>query len=159
VQLRWTPERFVLGGLAVSGVGALVCMAILLGALLRRGRLPVIELAPMPTRRRPLLASGPAPRWRSTIATALAFGLVAGLAVSPLVGIGAAIAAVVALRHPAGRAVGLAGAGVFTAAIQVRRRLVPDFGWTDFLQPAHVLAWCGLVLLALMLVVDWRRRR
>jgi arabinofuranan 3-O-arabinosyltransferase len=165
VQLRWTPERFVLGGLAVSGVGALVCMAILLGALLRRGRLPVMELAPMPTRRRPLLASGPAPRWRSTIATALAFGLVAGLAVSPLVGIGAAIAAVVALRHPAGRAVGLAGAaliaasGVFTAAIQVRRRLVPDFGWTDYLQPAHVLAWCGLVLLALMLVVDWRRRR
>jgi hypothetical protein len=91
--------------------------------------------------------------------------VVAGVVVHPLVGLGMFAVALGALRVPFGRGVGVAaavavgGAGVFTVVRQVHSNFPADFGWTDHFTPAHYLAWIGLALVALLLIVDWVRRR
>ena len=163
LDLEWRPQRLVRSGLIGSVAGALVCLAILVTAAFRRRRAaPVV--APAPSVRSPFLALGPPLRWSAAAGTGLVVAVAAGLVVSPLLGAAAGLVALIGLRHPLGRLSGPVGAGfigaagLYTAFVQIRDELVPDFGWTDFLAPAHVLAWAGLMLLGVALVTDWRRR-
>ena len=169
VQLRWTPQRIVWGGLGISAFGLLLCLGVLLGALWskdrRIGGLLTTNVAPGPLLRLRPLEAGPAPSLGRSLLLAAAVGVAAGLAVHPLVGVVVAVVAAVGLRAPFGRAVGLAApalvalAGLYTAVKQLRNDYPADFGWTDFFHPAHYLAWTGLALLVTLLVVDRERRR
>jgi len=167
VHLQWTPQKLVWAGIAASFLGVLGCLLILLGATLsrRRGPTPSARQRSVVVWRERALAAGPVPSWGRSVVVALGLGVSAGLVVHPLVGVGAFVVAIAALRLPYARAVGVAGAGaialagLFTAAKQVRNHFPADFGWTDHFTPAHYLAWIGLVLLGMLVILDRVRRR
>jgi hypothetical protein len=159
VNLRWTPQRLVMAGFGLSAAGVILCLA--LAVLPIRRRRPVGAHAVDPMLRLRLLRSGQPVPWPAALAASVVTGAVSGAAIHPAVGAAVTVVALVSLRLPVGRAIpalgavaGVATAGAFTVAKQLRNDYPADFGWTDFFRPAHLLASCGLALLALLLVVD-----
>jgi arabinofuranan 3-O-arabinosyltransferase len=168
VELRWTPQRIVWAGIATSILGVVLCLAVILGSVLRRGRkagaAPERVEAVAVLRARPWLAGAPVAGVRSLL-WGIAVAVGAGLLVHPIVGAAALPVTVAALRLRHGRFVGplavalLGAAGAFTAIRQWRRHLPADFGWTDYFRLAHNLAWAALAAIVVLLVVDALRRR
>lgn len=155
IRVTWAPQRFVWFGLALSAVGIVACLVLL---VVGRGRRPVRDLRPAT---RPVLV-GP---WRGTgdtlapgaaALTGIAAGLVAWVLAGPAVGaVVAGLAAVgVGVRRgqPAIRITLLgawAAAAGFVILKQARNGYLVDFNWMNQFETTH--AWTLLVVLLLVL--------
>jgi arabinofuranan 3-O-arabinosyltransferase len=169
VELRWTPQRLIWAGLGISVLGALACLAIVLGSVLGARRVAsgtASRQGPsVATLRDHPFASGAPVGLVRALGTSLVLGVLAALVAHPMIGLATLPVAFASLRARRGRMVGLLApalllaAGGFTALREARRQLRADFGWTDYFRPAHNLAWAALVALVVLLVVDAMRRR
>jgi arabinofuranan 3-O-arabinosyltransferase len=169
VELRWTPQRLIWAGLGISVLGALACLAIVLGSVRGARRTTSgpgsrTEPSVATLRDHPFASGAPVGAVRAA-GTAIVLGVLAALLAHPLIGLATLPVAFASLRARRGRTVGLLApalllaAGGFTVVRQARRQLQADFGWTDYFRPAHNLAWAALVALVILLVVDALRRR
>ena len=147
VELRWTPQRLVWVGLAVSVAALAACLAILVSGF--RGRR--IRAAPAADLSHPAhLASpfssltGPVP-WRATAALVVITSLTVAAISRPWIGAIAGLASLAAARIPVLR-------GIVTLAVPVLVVL------SHLLDAPH-LAWVAVALLLADLVVAWLRRR
>ena len=176
IIVEWKPQRAVRTALAVSAVAALLALGIaVVGWRRHRGDRTLVGAGPgippgvpEPTSPFTYPPGARALGWPATLALAATTGAGATLVASPLVGgltLGATVAALRLRRH--GRAVltvGATGAFALAAAYVLARQVwrggpPPDFEWPTFFQPAHVLAWVAVSLLAADVVVEIARRR
>jgi arabinofuranan 3-O-arabinosyltransferase len=169
VRLRWTPQRQVWVGLAVSALGLALCLAIVVASRRRRPAhptrfpSPAVDIATTrdgkPTAlagdgvpdRAPELAAPGRPHVVAPLAVLVAFGLAAG----PAVGVAAAAVTLLAvLIRPArwvlafGGALALAAAGAYVALQQSRYGYPPDFAWPVNVERAHSFGWLSVALLS-----------
>ncbi len=150
VHLEWVPQRNVWGGLAISGLALLLCLAIV-GVSSVRGRRGGVGLAVVahpptflrPDRRRPLLVA--------PVLVGVGFSLAAG----PLVGVPSGVLVALAIFVPAvrwlvagGGAAALTASGAYVAVQQFRYGYPPDFAWPTNTERAHVLGWLAVSLTA-----------
>jgi arabinofuranan 3-O-arabinosyltransferase len=169
VDLEWRPQRVVLGGLLLSLLATLACAAVALRPWWwrRRGRARVAPATPGDEAPRlldlALLRHGPgrAPGWGASLALALGAGVLGLAAVNPVTGALLAVVALVTVRHAAARpilvlgpALLLAASGAFIALQQVRHRLPAGFEWPTHFDEVHGVAYAGVLLLGIGLVVD-----
>jgi hypothetical protein len=149
----------------MSGVGVLLCLALLLLGLRRRPAVLRSVVAADPMIRTSPWVAGPALSTGRAVAVALLLGIATTLVVNPVIGILLLPVAYAALRHRYGRAVGpaaallVAFAGLVTVVREWQFHYPVDFTWSDFFHPAHYVAWYALALLVTLLVVDRLRRR
>jgi arabinofuranan 3-O-arabinosyltransferase len=144
VEFRWTAQRPVTIGLAISAVAVLACLAV---ALLASRRV----LTPLPRPR--IVTVRPSERRRALIAGGV-LSVAAGLLIGPLWALVAAVVAAVAvwLRRP--RTFELAGIAAACAvavnAIWVVRRDRPlaDAGWTTNVEHLNGVALFAVIVLA-----------
>lgn len=172
VELDWTPQRVVWAGLAASAVAVLLCLAIALAPVIRRGTgnapRPATTGAPAPQLGLPAFASSPAARRPARIAVAagVCAGFSALLAGPP---IGMAIGATVAISLAVGRwgRVLLAGgavaafalaAAIVVAKVWYRGGPPPDFTWPSYFETPHLLALVAVLLLASDALAGWISR-
>jgi len=154
VVVSWTPQTAVWIGLALSAVGALVCLALVF--LPRRRAVPSDDRPSLrPELVRPWEPTGPTLAPRATLALTLGGGLLAGLAAGPAVGLALAVLLAAAGALPRGQlllraAVVLpwAAAAGFVVAKQVRNGYVLDFNWMNQFELTH--AWTLIVVVALV---------
>jgi hypothetical protein len=92
--------------------------------------------------------------------------VIAGGLTHPVLGAGIAGVTAIALTWQRGSAVlaagsvlALAAAAGYTVVRQWRNDFPPDFGWPQFFEPSHWLAWTALALLGADLVVGALRGR
>ncbi|QYG93020.1 DUF3367 domain-containing protein [Iamia sp. SCSIO 61187] len=169
VDLEWRPQRVVLGGLLLSLLAALACAVVALRPWRwrRRGVARVAPAPPPDEAPRPLdlglVRRGPgrAPGWRPSLALALGAGVLGLAAINPVAGIVLAVVALAAVRHAAARpilvlgpSVLLAASGTFIVVHQVRHRLPAGFEWPTRFTEIHGVAYTGVLLLGIGLVVD-----
>jgi arabinofuranan 3-O-arabinosyltransferase len=172
VDISWTPQRLVWIGLALSALGVLACVALLLWPVLRRRRADArasTGVEPALTRPEPAspwLQDGPALGWSATAVVALVAGAGAALFGSPVLGLVVAVTAVVAARAPRGQVVPrVLSLGMFAAAAgyvlakQLRNDYVVDFNWVGRFELAHGWALLAVFALVLCVVVDGLRGR
>lgn len=161
VELTWTPQRWVDRALVLSGLVAIVALALALGGRRRERSLasrgggepdrPV--LGPLPLAPRP----GPLAGRRVSLAVGLMVTAVAALnlpqwpLLAPLLG-GVAALTVVSPRYDGLLALGAAGAlgstALYVMAEQTRLRHPPDFVWPQQFDEVHVLGVVTILLLA-----------
>jgi hypothetical protein len=167
VSLDWAPQRSVWGGLLLSTVAGLLCLALVLVGRRRPVLRPWLgQGLQQPQLVPPHEGVGSRPPARTIVVIALAAGLAGAVLVRWWVGPLVALAAVVALLWRWGR-VALSGAavglmaltGAYVVAKQRKFGFAPDFGWAAFFDAAHLWASIALVLLAVDVVVSWARRR
>jgi arabinofuranan 3-O-arabinosyltransferase len=172
VALEWTPQRAVWGAMALSGLGVLVCLVLL-----------VLD----PRRRRAVRAEqdeaahdpGLRPRWSApwalgSTAAGTRTTVIAGLAAlalttafsGPVWGLLAGVGAVAALRWRwglplvrLGAVLGLAGAGAYITLSQLIRRYPPDFDWPNRFEATNWPALLAVALLVIATLVDDRADR
>ena len=176
VTLAWTPQRSVWVALALSSASFALCLVLALWGWRRRPSQVGLTRASrgvgpaLPELSSPLSFARDASRLRPVQATVLAVscGVVAGLVVSPLVGVGTLAAVALSLRRGRySRAVitgGAVAAVGLTAAFVLARQVFhggppADFTWVTYFEPAHVLAWIALVFLAADVVIELVLRR
>jgi hypothetical protein len=178
IHLVWTPQRLVWAAIGVSGVA-------LVGSLLvavwperwnpwrrrrrpiRMGRRPSLAPATFATfvaADLPRLRAGPS--IRRVAMAALVWGVVAGVASLPLIGLAGAAAVVIGCVWSRGRLVvrvaalaTLAALPVYAVAQQVAHDYWPDINWPTDLSLANDLAWLGLVWLGADLIAGYVRSR
>ncbi len=167
VALEWTPQRAVWVAMALSGLGVLACL-VLLVLDPRRRRAVAAEAAGIA--RDPGLQPTWSPPWAgiaspSTPRVAVVAGLVALLLTTafsgPVWGALAGVGAVAALRWrwglPAvrlGAVLGLAGAGGYITLSQLVHRYPPDFDWPNRFEVTNWPALLGVALLVIATLVD-----
>jgi hypothetical protein len=145
MTLRWTPQRAVWVGIAVSIVAVLVCIA-LIALGWRRRRTPDEPLLSDEPSQWSLFAFPGAPLSRNQeIGFAVAAAIVTALFSRPWIGIAVGVAVFAAARFSRGRIVLTAGAPVALALARMTR-------FDD-------LAWLALALLAVDVVTWWLRTR
>ena len=144
MELRWTPQRFVWVGLALSAAAVVACLAILLVSRRRGGREDLSHPARLVS---PLGSRTPSAGWAPTAAVALLTLLVVTAVSRPWIGAAGAVAVVLAAQVPVLRGVPAMAAPVLLAL-------------SHLLDAPH-LAWLALALLLVDLVVLqlWRRPR
>ncbi len=163
VALRWTPQRNVWIGLALSALGAVLCLAL----AIRRPRSRALTIEdPLPDRIRwrtfVWSRGADAPRVR----TALLIGVVAGLVAAAVIGIVAglvtAVAVCVAARRRWSRwllALGAPGllalSGLYVVLRQARTKPAAGFEWPGELSAVHQVGWLAVAFLVGLVVVDW----
>jgi len=172
IDIRWAPQRFVWVGLALSAVGVLVCLAlIVVGSRRRRGEsreqlepATVGDVEPLGVA--PLAVDGSALALLPALgaaALAAALGLFVG---GPVIGVVAGLAATAGLALRRGQVVvrvacvamlGLAFA--YIVAKQFVNAYPLDFDWVRWFEITHDWALLAIVLLAVDVVVDALRRR
>jgi hypothetical protein len=185
--MTWTPQRWVVGGLVVSGLSIAICLVLLLLPRRRRPQLAAASGDESATIRRQkgvrsstwgdeaegsptfvgLRASGPPATWPVALGAGLAIGVITALVLPPAYALLTLPATVVALRRPALRRIPAIGAVTcfgLVAAYYVVRLVVSapaaGFGWTSAFERAHPIALLGVVLIAAdALVAALRRRR
>ena len=148
MSLRWTPQRVVWFGIAVSIVAVLACVALVIVGWRRRGSAPSDSregLADAPTWWSPLEYPGTAPSTTALVALAVGAAIGTALFSRPWIGIVVGVAALVAARIARGRILLTAGAPLALAAARIVR-------FDD-------LAWLAVALLAADLVTWWLRER
>ncbi|CAA9264359.1 MAG: FIG00661252: hypothetical protein [uncultured Acidimicrobiales bacterium] len=165
LNLEWEPQRRVRAALVVSGAFLVLCLGIVAWGWRRRtpASLPTtsdVELAS------PLSWGGGRLRPGGAVVLTLAGAAAAALVVSPLAGavVGATVAAALALQVVGrrGRPVLVGGAiasyglavGLILARQLWRGGFDADFEWPSFFPASHVLAWIGLALLAVDVLLD-----
>ncbi|HEY8216834.1 MAG TPA: alpha-(1-_3)-arabinofuranosyltransferase family protein [Acidimicrobiia bacterium] len=165
LRLRWTPQRLVWWGIALSIAGVLACVVLVLR---RRGRGPDAPRLPddEPTARSPFARVEGVPSVRTTLVAAGALGLVAGLGSRPWIGIVVALATAATLRIARMRGVlGAASVVVFGAAaayvvVQQGRYGYPTISsWPSQFDAIADLTWLAVWLLGADVVVDWVHAR
>ena len=134
VSARWTPQRLVPVGFAVSAVAVVGCTVIAVRA--RRRPVPVLGDPPALT----LGRSDPAVGWPGTVAAALGVAAAAFVVASPAVALVAGLATAGVARWPAARVVVLVAA---PAALAVSR-----------FDERPQLAWLALALTAAVVLTD-----
>jgi len=172
VALEWAPQRAVWLAMAVSGLGILVCL-VLLVVDPRRRRTVVAEASAAavgpgvtPTWRSPLTAiEQPATARVTAVAGLVALVLTAAFS-GPAWGLLAGMGAVAALRWRwglpvvrLGAVLGLAGAGAYITLSQLIRRYPPDFDWPNRFEATNWPALLGVSLLVIATLVDFGARR
>jgi arabinofuranan 3-O-arabinosyltransferase len=152
LSLRWTPQRFVWIGFAVSAVAVLACVALVVLSWRRRRRGVAPEVADVadPLADRPTFLgqmAHPTAVPSSTAVVALAVGAAVATAFfsRPWIGIVVGLATFAAARLTRGRILLVAGAPVALALARMTR-------FDD-------LAWLAVALLAADLVTGWVRAR
>ncbi|HEX7165773.1 MAG TPA: alpha-(1-_3)-arabinofuranosyltransferase family protein [Acidimicrobiales bacterium] len=179
VTLRWRPQRLVEAALAVSALGALICIALV--AWPRRrfrslSRLTVAESATVSLESRETGAHGPdwdpvppdaprlAARARALLIAALA--ALAAIAAGPLFALPAALLALAATSDrralraaPATVALGAIGlCALGTFALQMRNGYAPGFHWAENFDRLHPIGWLVFVAIAVEAAAAWTIR-
>jgi hypothetical protein len=127
IVLRWTPQRAVWIGLAVSGIAVLVCVALVF-ARRRRARPSIGEaLLDRPTYTSPIAVRGTKPNAVATLGAAVAAGVVAAFVSRWWIGLIVAAATALSPRLSRGRLLLAAGAPVTLALGAVFD--LPELGW------------------------------
>jgi hypothetical protein len=170
ITLDWTPQRSVWIALAVSILGVLACLGILVGAAVRRRRAGVADVA---------FAGGSADSvaggavlvspWRAgrtvapsvtVVATSLGAAVITGVLVRPVWGVVVGVLVAAALLRPRARiALRLLPAtlavliGAYTAWGQLRHRYPASFEWPTYFERARNVAWLAVLLLVADVVV------
>ncbi|MGH8984998.1 MAG: alpha-(1-_3)-arabinofuranosyltransferase domain-containing protein [Acidimicrobiia bacterium] len=178
ITLTWTPQRTVWIAIAISALAMLLCVALVLGFVVRRRPAPlssgaqsapesdafhaperVVEPAPqlvVPWQPRGALPS----RWVRVLTPPLA-AIVAGTLIRPLAGVLVGVLVLAAVYRPRWRtvlalgapaALGLAGLYVFVQ--QWRHRYPGVFEWPTFFDRVHVLGWLAVAFLAADVLVE-----
>ncbi len=177
LTLRWTPQRTVNRGIAISVAAVGLCLVILLASFVlgdrgrggRRRRGPAHAMRPGDDEE--ALAATGAPdldrpdRIRPPVLMPVAVAVAFGLAAGPVVGlVAAAVTALAVVLRPArwilafGAATALAAAGAYTALQQARYRYPPDFAWPVNVERAHDLGWLAVALLVASVATRRHRR-
>ena len=172
VVLEWTPQRRVWTAVWISVLAALLCLAIVGGALLRR-RVRASVAAPdasdstvwiewpVPARRDPSALPEPAHRRRDQIGVPVLAGLAAALIVAPWVGVVVAGLMLAMQWRPRVRAVLVLGPAVFLTLVTVYMvylqhhfRFPPLFEWPTLFPLARPLGWLAVVFLGVDVLVE-----
>jgi len=171
VVFQWTPQKQVWGAIALSLLGALICLLIIGYTWFRRRSVIAtaataragdadVELSPWgnlpPTR----------PTGRVRWIAPLVSGLLGALVVTPWVGVLVALVVAITMVRPRLRAVAmvvpaalLALCGLYIVVEQYRYRYPSVFEWPTVFPHARTLAWIAVVLLASDAVVEILRDR
>jgi len=168
IDLEWAPQRTVNKALALSTVGILACLAILVVAFARRRtqRFPAVsDPAGAPALASPLVAAGTRPGAFGIVCATLIAGLLGALAVAPWVGLLLGAVVLLVLLRPRTRfllslfpPVALAACGAFIAAKQVYAHYPATFEWPTFFAEIRTLGWLVIVVLAADALVEIARR-
>jgi arabinofuranan 3-O-arabinosyltransferase len=146
VVLRWTPQRAVWIGLAVSGLAVLACLVLIVG----RGRRPAggdTNLVDSPVATSPMSFPVVSPSLGATVAAAIGAGVVTAVVSRWWIGVVVAVATFVAPRLSRGRLLLAAGSPIalaFGALFDI-----PELGWVAV----------GLLIGDLVAGALWARRR
>jgi hypothetical protein len=157
VELTWRPQRVVRAGLGASAIGVALC-AMLIGLSFRRRRdTPTTWIDDDPDLLRPV---GDVPHVRRAAIRVVALAAASLLVVPPVQAAVVVVAGGLALALSPPRrgwarlalvvlaAGALAGAGLYTALLQVRYGYPAGFHWPREFALAHRSAWGGILLLA-----------
>jgi len=183
ITLAWTPQRLVDDAIVLSGVTLALCLG-LVGWPRRRRRsgVEVVPSAPIPEASwvdqdwpvlgSPLRSSGSRPRWYALVAVPVVAGGVTAAVVAPRAGVPVALATLVALVSPYGRALLAIGSVGLLVAVdrmvtgaQSKFHYAAEFGWPTHFETASILAWLAVAALAADALVQevrerrWRRTR
>ena len=174
VSLEWTPQRTVRAAIVVSAVATAFCLAVVAFAFARRRRRYAVDAAlssrallmdSHPTLRERLL---PEPLASRPVATGVVVGLTGAAAaflVAPWVGVVVAGLTWLAIRRPRWRVVVRFGpaailgvVALYMTGAQILRHYPPRFDWPTFFEPARILTWIAVLLLAVDVVIGmvWR---
>jgi hypothetical protein len=166
VELTWRPQRVAQAGLALSGLGALACLALVVVSFVRKRLVPIEAPWSVPTLVGPFAWSTAPPRWRSVAGVVAAVLVVMSLVAGPAVGLVATALAAASVLLRRGRSVSAAVAvgavvvtGVYTAVSQARNDYGPGFAWARSFSDVHAVAWVAVAALAVDVAVGWVRRR
>ena len=166
IRLTWRPQRVAQGGLALSGLGALACVALVALSFLRKRLVPIEAPWSVPTLVSPLAWPTPRPGWRSVASVVVIVLLVITLLGGPLVGLVAAALAAMSALTRRGRAIpsfvavaAVVVTGVYTAVSQARNDYGTGFAWARSFSDVHPVAWAAVAALAVDVAVGWVRRR
>ncbi len=137
ISLRWTPQRYVWIGLAVSAAAAILCVVLLLVRRRRRATAADLAVAPLPLR---LWPAATARAWsvQATLLAAAAAFVVTWAFSRPKFALLTAAATAVTARFPRLRPVLGIAAAVLLAASRVRHE--PEWSWL-------ALAWFAATVL------------
>jgi hypothetical protein len=167
VVLQWTPQRQVWAALWISALAALLCLAIVGWAMLRK-RSPIVATDepsdaqvrndwPVPARDE----TARRPGRRERIAVPVLAGVVAALIVAPWVGAVVAIVVTAIQWRPQVRAVLVLGPAVLLAlvtvyvvALQHHFRFPPVFEWPTLFPLGRPLGWLAVVFLGVDVFVE-----
>jgi arabinofuranan 3-O-arabinosyltransferase len=170
--IEWIPQRTVNRAIALSILGALACIGILIGAAIRRRRrrgddsvTAVKAEDDEAVLASPLVARGRNPGWVGTTVTTLLALVVGSIIVNPVVGVAFAIVVLLVLIKPRLRvllslapAFFLAGCAAYIAAKQFHTKLPPTFEWPTFFWQVRTLGWMSILFLAGDALVEIVRR-
>jgi len=170
VVLQWTPQRQVWAALWISALAALLCLAIVGWALVRRRSRATTTAEPLDAKVRvdwrmpprgmlPPAFSGASRRER--IVVPVLAGLVASLIVSPWVGVLVLVLLVAMQWQPRLRAVLVLGPSILLALVTVyvvylqhHFRFPPLFEWPTLFPLGRPLGWLAVVFLGVDVVVE-----
>jgi len=167
IHLRWTPQRLVWAGIALSLFGILVCIAL----AIRRPRavpLPDDDPAPDPITWRHFAGArgAVAPRRRTAVAAGAVAGIAAGAVIGPIAGAVTAVAVGLATRRRFARWILAAGSpalvalsGLYILARQAHSRPTAAFEWPAEQAAVHQIGWLAVAFLVGVVAVDalWDR--
>ena len=170
VDIDWTPQRIVWIGLALSAVGVLICLALIVLPGWRRRRSDGADQgevrAVAPDVVSPLAAEGATLPARRVAVVSVAVAVVASLAAGLPVGVAVGLVAAVALGTSRGQTVlrvvaigALGAAAAFVVLKQWRNGYRVDFIWPQWFETTHAWTLAGILLLGLDPVVERLRRR
>ena len=179
VDIAWTPQRIVWIGIAVSILGVLLCLVLILRPPRRaRGSSAGDDIGasghsrvsePSPTAPRlhdPRRSDGPSPGVGAAAVLALGSGLVALVVIGPVAILPVALLVALAGWFPWGSTLlRLAAVGSFAAAVgytvlrQWRNGFELDFAWPQWFEATHRVTLTAVVLMVAAVVVDGVRSR
>ena len=118
VELLWTPQRVVLGGLVASGIAVIACLVVVVIGLRRRRRPRAVTLTPagdQPAAFRPSIlwrSDGAPPSVRATVVAVLLATAISAAVIGPVAGIVVGAATLAVLRVRRARALTVLGPAV-----------------------------------------------
>jgi hypothetical protein len=161
--LRWTPQRNVWIALALSALGAVLCLVL----AIRRPRSRALTVEdPVPDRLtwRTVFSSrgAEAPSLRPALLIGVIAGLVAAAVIGLVAGLVTAVAVGLATRRRKTRwllALGapalLALSGLYVLLRQAHTKPAAAFEWPGELAAVHQIGWLAVAFLVALVVVDW----
>ncbi|MEJ7584542.1 MAG: hypothetical protein WKF43_10765 [Acidimicrobiales bacterium] len=168
VELEWVPQRVVRWSILASVLVAVICAAIVLLHLRRGRRSGAVSIAPTPGDQPRAFApsvlwrsSGAAPSIASTVSSTVLVAVATALVIGPVAGLIVGGAAFATLRWRRARvltvvgpAATLAASGLFIIVSQLKNSLPSGFDWPGYFSEVHQVAFVGVALLAVDVVVE-----